>query len=294
MPQCGDSCLGVRPGQRANLFNELDPMSRLFDAMRHVDVAESNATPVKRADTEPTVPNGCKVLTRIALKPESHILRTTDRQNSAREHFKYLEHKLRGLRKMMPLKRILITSSSPKEGKTVVATNLATTLATGTSRVLLVDGDMRARANRNLFGLGEAPGFADALEGRREPGEVLAYLEDLNIYYVPSGVSSISPGDLLQGDRPAAFLRTADHFDWVVIDSPPVATFADALSLATHADAVVIVVRAGVTARQDLEATVAALQDSGATIAAVILNACDQPGMDNGRYVYYQGPKNER
>src|SRR5689334_10883287 len=118
---------------------ELTTMSPIFDGPRHRETvvtdtaADLSARILGKALKEGRIPR-----VPIEVRPESHILAGTDRQSGAREHFKYIEHRLRGMRHAGPIKLVLVTSSAPREGKTVVATNLATTLAFGSSRVLMI------------------------------------------------------------------------------------------------------------------------------------------------------------
>jgi Mrp family chromosome partitioning ATPase len=136
--------------------------------------------------------------------------------------------------------------------------------------------------------MSETKGLADALEERAGAVEVLSYLDELNIYYASAGKPTSSPGDLVQNPRLGIFLKAMDEFDWIVIDSPPLATFADALTLANQADAVVLVARSGLTGRQDLQRAVDTLKANRSRIAAVVLNACDQRRNKDGYYSYYQ------
>jgi succinoglycan biosynthesis transport protein ExoP len=222
-------------------------------------------------------------------EPESRIIVTTERQNPVREQFRYIEHHLRKLRQKKPVKRILVTSAAPREGKTVVASNLAFTLAFSAARVLLIDGDMRGCGRADVLGVGDAKGLADILENRATVLETMIYLEALKTYYIPAGKPSIDPADLVQGERMREFLKTSEEFDWVVLDSPPIGAFADALSLASQVDTVVVVARSGVTQRRDLEESLAALQEYH--VAGVVLNAYDQPKRHDYYYSYYDARK---
>lgn len=208
-----------------------------------------------------------------------------------REHFRYLEHRLRGLRETSRMKRILVTSSIPGEGKTVIATNLAATLACGPDRVVLVDADMRGPSSERLFGMSGSAGLADILEGRAKASDVIMYLDALKVHYIPPGKAQTSPADLLQGASARNLLETLEEFDWIVVDSTPVCVFADALSLAAKVDAVVFVTRSGVTGRRELEQGLAALKES--PLVAVVLNAYDQP-RQRYYYSYYHPGRRER
>ena len=273
-------------------------MSRTFDALRRAAVNEPEEpqvlqvpvrSPLLERDSDNTLAGETR---RIAAppKPESHIVVDSDRQNSTvREHFRYMEHQFRKLRQSTGLKRILVTSSAPREGKTVVAANLAATLACGTARVLLIDADMRGAGSGSLFGATESVGLAGVLEGRATPSEAMVYLDALKVYYIPAGRPSSSPADLVQGGQMRDLLASLEQFDWVIVDSPPIGAFADALSMATQVDGVVVVARSGLTARHELEHTLAALKDC--RVAGIVLNGHDKRQKDYYRSYYSSNGK---
>jgi capsular exopolysaccharide synthesis family protein len=225
--------------------------------------------------------------------PESRVVIGADHNDPVREQFRFVAHRLRKLRESKPMRCILVTSAAPKEGKTVVAVNLAVTLASATQRVLLIDGDLRASGREGLFGMADARGLAEVLDGRATIRETITFLQSLGIYYIPSGQRSSNPSELISAARAADLTATLDEFSWIVIDSPPVGAFADALSLAALCDTIVLVARSGFTRRSDLKETRELLKDFH--IAGVIINACDAPR--KGYYSYYDqksGPRASR
>ena len=270
-------------------------MSRYHDALRRL---ETRKTPERQHlsqaeifsegldDSHLCLAESARHL-KVLVRPASHIVVDVTRNHPVREQFRFLEHRLRRLGETSGMKRVLVTSSTPKEGKTVVAANLAVTLACSSSRVLLVDADMRGPGSQALYGLTDQPGLAEILEERVSLSEALLYFEGLSIYYLPSGIPSSSPLDLLNGDRIKGLFALFDEFDWVVVDSPPINAFADALSLASQVDSVVLVARSGMTHKQDLEESLAALKDS--KIAGVVLNAHDSERKRDSYYSYYSG-----
>jgi tyrosine-protein kinase Etk/Wzc len=117
------------------------------------------------------------------------------------EKFRYLGHRLQQLRSKRTLSRVLVTSAIPKEGKTVVSVNLAAVLARSSSRVLLIDADMRQANVRGLLGEPSRTGLADLLEGRETLSSALRFIDLLGIFYLPAGFPSSNPVELLQGQR---------------------------------------------------------------------------------------------
>lgn len=223
------------------------------------------------------------------IEPGSHIVVNASRNNPICEQFRFLEHRLRHLGETSRIKRVLVTSSTPREGKTVVAANLAVTLACSSPRVLLVDADMRGPGSQALYGLNNSVGLADILEGRATLSDGLLYLEEMKVHFLPSGKTVSSPADLVKSVRMSELLAELDDFEWIIVDSPPIGAFADGLSLASQVDTVVLVARTGMTHKHDLEESVAALQ--GQKIAGVVLNAHDHPRKRDSYYSYYSQVK---
>jgi len=218
--------------------------------------------------------------------PSGHMLLPEDDHEPGLEKFRFLGHRLNQLRQHRSVRSILVTSAIPKEGKTVVAANLAQTLVRMSPRVLLVDGDLRAPKIHSVLGVPPLPGLAEFLEGRSSFSDVVCRVDPDGWYYLPAGHPGTNPVELLEGERAGAFLRTArNHFDWVVLDSPPLLPFADACCLARMVDAVLLVARPGFTLRKDLQRAVSALD--GVYLAGVVLNAHDEP-RQNYYYSYYR------
>lgn len=221
--------------------------------------------------------------------PKQRILSTNNGDESGLERFRMLRHRLQQLRQKRPLSTLLVTSPVPREGKTVVAANLALVLASKSDRVLLVDADLRSSGLRAVLGVPEGPGLAEVLEGRQDLRSTLRYIEPLKFCYLPAGSHASSPTELLQGPRPQALLHAlAAAFEWVIVDSPPVNLFADAVSLSTLSDGALLVVRSGFTSKEGLKDAIAALD--GTFLAGIVLNAHESPH-DTDHYAYYRRQK---
>ena len=112
-------------------------------------------------------PMQCEVLN-ISSTPESHLMSLPDSESPANEAFHLLGVRLRHLRRQRPLKKVLITSTIPQEGKSMVAANLACTLAFRTQqKVLLLEGDIRRPTQSKIFGIGNKPGICEWLDGEK-------------------------------------------------------------------------------------------------------------------------------
>jgi capsular exopolysaccharide synthesis family protein len=192
-----------------------------------------------------------------------------------------------------PPRAILITSTQPGEGKTVVAVNLAITLAQIGRRVLLVDADLRKPRLHKLFEIDGTPGLSHYLSGtgplRTQPCRTSVSGLDL----IPSGPLPPNPADLLDSERFVQIQRDLElqGYDHIVYDSPPVLAVADPSIIAGRVETVVMVVQAGVTARDALRHATHRLQQVKAKIVGGVLNRVDltQQGYYGYSYKRYYG-----
>ena len=166
------------------------------------------------------------------------------------EEFRALRAKLYQGREKKRLKKILITSSMPKEGRSFVAANLAHVLALQPAcRVLLIDADLRNPGLHDVLGTSATPGLAEYLLGGVEEFVVMQRGQMENLFFVPSGLAVANPTEAVSNGRVRSLLDGVESlFDWIVIDSPAAIPFSDAGHLATYCDGVLMVVRSNATA----------------------------------------------
>jgi len=205
----------------------------------------------------------------------SRIVFHTDPRGLAADRFRFLRMRIRERSNAGKLQSILITSAQPQDGKSTVSLNLATALAErGQNPVLLLEGDLYHPTLAERLGVKDGPGLADCLASNLHPFSAIRRLAPLEWYLLPAGSKMPNPSELLHSDRLAQIMRAlTPHFKWIVIDSPPVAPIADALALARYADASFLVVRAGVTPGQAVEAAVESLGPKH--VMGVILNGVE-------------------
>jgi protein-tyrosine kinase len=208
------------------------------------------------------------------------------------EKFRTLRSRLYQIASAQPLKRILITSSTPAEGKTFVAANLAQSfIRQENRRVLLIDSDLRASRLHLHVGASEIPGLSDYLRGDADEYMVTQVEKDGNLCLIPGGREVSNPSELLHSDRMKQLLeRMSLIFDWIILDSPPALAVHDASILADMCDGVLFVVRAGAT---DFElATKASSEFRDKNLLGVVLNRADK-GDSYGSYYYGYGSQQD-
>jgi capsular exopolysaccharide synthesis family protein len=189
---------------------------------------------------------------------------------------------------------VLVTSALPSEGKTVTAVNMAISLTQTGARVVLVDADMRKPRIHSIFALGTTPGLSAVLTGSVGLKEVLHEVSVPNLFIIPCGVIPPNPAELLMSKRFQQLLTALrEYFDYVVVDSPPVAHVTDARIMGRMIDATLVVIKAGGTPRGAAEHALGSLINSHARVTGVVLNDIDMRirgyGSDYSGYSGYSG-----
>jgi capsular exopolysaccharide synthesis family protein len=181
---------------------------------------------------------------------------------------------------------IAVTSSGPGEGKTLVATNLAIALAQAGGRVLLVDADMRKSRVHQVFQMKSTPGLSNVIVGNAKASEAVRATRIDNLWLLPAGVHPPNPAELLGSKRFNEFLKTlTGHFDWVVVDTPPVMAVTDPCVAAHATQTVLFVVGAEMTSRQSAQRALEQLEHAKARVVGVVLNRVD---LKHNGYYYSQ------
>jgi capsular exopolysaccharide synthesis family protein len=145
---------------------------------------------------------------------------------------------------------IVVTSTGPGEGKTVVSSNLAIALAQAGQRVLLVDADLRKPRIHTLLGLAQEPGLSNLMVGAVKPSDAVQKTSVGNLWVLPAGMQPPNPAELLGATRFKEFLATVtQHFDWVILDTPPVMAVTDSSVVAHLTSGALFVIGADMTSR---------------------------------------------
>lgn len=180
---------------------------------------------------------------------------------------------------------LLVTSTSPGEGKTTVATNLALTLADLQHNVLLVDADLRRPRVHQYTGIESSVGLTSVLVGEVEFDVAKYPIAGTTLDVLASGVLPPNPAEMLTSRTIGELLQTvAERYEFVVIDSPPVLSVADANLLAPQVDGVIVVADAVRTRRAPLAKGVKTLEGGGARILGTVLNRARREKHHNNYY----------
>lgn len=182
---------------------------------------------------------------------------------------------------------LLVTSASPSEGKTTVATNISIAMAQAGQRVLLLDADLRKPRIHRIFKKPSDTGLTIALFDHSVLNDEAMLTDVDNLYVLPAGPIPPNPAELLQSERFATLLvQLRARYDRIVIDSPPVGPVTDAAILTTQVDGTMLVVRAFKTPFDVVADAKRTLRAVGGRLVGAVLNAVD---LDRSEYKgYYQ------
>jgi len=221
--------------------------------------------------------------------PRMSVFESGENGSLGAERFRTLRSRLYQVAGTRPLRRILITSSVPAEGKTFVAANLAQSFVRQPDRrVLLIDADLRASRLHQVLGAPGTPGLAEYLRGEADEFAVIQKGGDDNLCLIPGGAEVTNPSELLLGDRMKKLLDVVTPvFDWIILDSPPALAVHDASSLADLCNGVLFVVKAGKTDHQVAEK--ASSEFLKKNLLGVVLNGVDKHGSYGDYYSGYAG-----
>lgn len=212
-----------------------------------------------------------------------NLFKDEDSKKNGAECFRTLRSRLHQIAGTRTLKRILVTSSIPAEGKTFVTANLGLSITRQADRrVLLIDADLRASRLHVSFGAPATPGLTEYLRGETDECSVIQDGADGKLCLIPGGSEVANPSELLLSERMKRLLDLVTPlFDFVILDSPPAIPVHDSSLLADLCDGTLFVVRAGVT---DFEiASRAAAGFEGKNLLGVVLNGVG-PEATYGKY----------
>ncbi len=167
---------------------------------------------------------------------------------------------------------VAFTSAYPGEGKSTVVANAAVALAQGGKRVGVLSADLRRPTLEAIFGLQDESGLSDFLGSDAETPTVLTTAVP-NLWLIPAGATPANPSELLSSDRfPELIKALRVDLDFVLIDTPPVLSTADALAVSSKTDGVLVVVDSRETGTEDLLKVRGEIERSGAHVLGGILN----------------------
>jgi exopolysaccharide transport family protein len=181
---------------------------------------------------------------------------------------------------------IVVSSANPGEGKTTTVANLASSLALNGAKVLAVDADLRRPTMHQHFGIPKTPGLSDLIVGKCQASQAIQATRFKGLQVLPCGYVPPNPAELLGS---AAMKQVADalrsHYDWVLIDTPPILAMADTPVLCPLVEGVILVVGAEVSGRPAIHRAIDQIMSVGGKVVGVVLNKVD---LERNSYYYGQ------
>jgi capsular exopolysaccharide synthesis family protein len=205
--------------------------------------------------------------------------------SSFSEGFRHLRTGVRFSLSDAPVRTAMISSPSPREGKSTTVCNLAISFAQGENRVLLIDADLRRPTIHSLFGLDKGPGVTDVVFGKRVFEDVVNtdVVEKLDI--LTCGTPPPNPAEVLGSVRMWDFIeRIRPSYDIILFDTPPMLAVTDGALVARNVDAVFLVISAGWTGISSMERATEILRSVGKKAAGIVLNNFDIQRAYGGYY----------
>jgi receptor protein-tyrosine kinase len=220
----------------------------------------------------------------VSATPEHRLVILAAQRSLGAEKIRILCARLRQLQDQRLLKTLLITSTVKDEGKTVLSTNVAMSLAKTRQRVLLIDGDCHAGKAARLLGTNGSHGLTDWWRSEDAIEKYLLRVNGFPLWFLPAGGFVEQPLEMLQSGRLSDQVnKMSSWFDWIIIDSPPSAPLADAAVWANMADGILLVSREGKTPKRLLRKVLGTLDNK--KLLGIVLNDCADP--DQRHYTHY-------
>ncbi|WP_435135395.1 polysaccharide biosynthesis tyrosine autokinase [Plesiomonas shigelloides] len=185
---------------------------------------------------------------------------------------------------------IMISGPGPGLGKTFVSTNFAATLAMGGKKVLVIDADLRKGYMQKVMGQNMGSGLSSYLSGQYDIAQTISKTAFDGLDFVSRGAVPPNPSELLMHPRFKSLLDWAsEHYDFVLVDSPPILAVTDAAIIGQHAGTSLLVARFAKTAVKEVDVAVRRFEQNGIAIKGILLNAVEKKASSYyGNYGYYQ------
>ena len=193
------------------------------------------------------------------------------------------------------VKTLMVCSSTPKEGKTSVSTNIAVAIAQTGKKILLIDCDLRKPCVHRHFNItNNQLGLVNVILQGRKMEDISMKIDD-NIDVLTAGIANYNHSELLSSQKMKAFIKEMEEkYDYVILDTTPIITFTDALTLATEKIGVILVVNSEGSKIEICKKSKQLLSNINATIIGIVLNKVDKREFIGCGYDYYSHSKEKR
>ena len=185
------------------------------------------------------------------------------------------------------MKTIMLTSATPNEGKSTTISNLAVVMAQAGHSVVLCDCDFRNPTQHKIFGL-HNKGLSNCVATGSNVMDIIQQTSVPNLYVLTSGPVAPNPSELLASQNMVDILEELkQHFDYVLVDTPPVMPVTDAAVVSAKVDGTILVIASGAVSPSIAVEAKTRLEQAGAHLLGVVLNKVDVSGNSHYGYGYY-------
>lgn len=225
----------------------------------------------------------------------SEIITKEAPQSLTSEMYRVTQANIRLLSSDKVIKSLVVTSSISKEGKSTVAANLATAISQLGRKVLLIDADLRVPSQHHLWQIDSSPGLSEVLVDQAKCSDSISRVMD-NLDVLTAGVRPPNPLALLDSKRMAALIaELSSHYDFVIIDTPPLLVGADAVTVSKMTDGILLVARPGVIDYNNARTAKEMLKRSNYNVLGLLVNGIIEKNEPNNYFYspqeYYSEPK---
>lgn len=194
----------------------------------------------------------------------------------------------------VPIRTLMLTSAGPGEGKSTTTANVAVAFAQSDRKVLVIDADLRKPTMHHTFHRSNRRGLTTVLAGQVDWQSAVVDTDVPNLDLLPAGPVPPNPSEMLASKRMGELLnQLKEHYDMIVIDTPPALAVADAQIMATRCDGVVLVIQAGKVKKDAALKLKANMDFVKARILGVVLNNVNRKTGEGYYYYYYYGTESE-
>ncbi|WP_320186734.1 CpsD/CapB family tyrosine-protein kinase [Macrococcoides caseolyticum] len=188
------------------------------------------------------------------------------------------------------IKKLVVTSAAPSAGKSTTAANIAVAYAQAGKKVLLIDGDLRKPTVQYTFETKNVFGLSNLITDQIGLEQAVQNTPVENLSIMTSGPIPPNPSELLASKRfKELILNFEEHFDMIIIDTPPVLAVTDAVIMSNVVDGTILVTNVEINNKHHLVKAKEVLQKSEANILGIVLNNVEKSSKDDYYYYEYYG-----
>jgi len=219
---------------------------------------------------------------------KSRLVTHYDPKSSVAEAYRTLRTNIQFMNPDNPIRTLVVSSAGPGDGKSTTVVNIAITFASLGKKTLLIDGDLRKPILHKVFDISRGPGLTHAMIEDLNDTDIIRKTEISNLYIITCGDIPPNPSEILSSQKLKNFIeRMKSEFEIILFDSPPIIAVTDASVISKMTDAILLVVKSGVTDTRVVARTVELLKQVKTHLIGAVLNGVNITAGYDSYYYYY-------